>query len=80
MDLRYFKSFKDTVTCNAGNTQGPVDGAAKLLLPGDPTKSIISKRIHAVDSKRMPPVGVTVPDPMGDQLLDDWITSLTVCP
>jgi uncharacterized repeat protein (TIGR03806 family) len=80
MDLRYFTSFKDTLTCNAANTQGPVDGAAKLVLPGSPAMSILSKRIHAVDSKRMPPVGVSVVDAMGDQLLDDWITSLTACP
>lgn len=80
MDLRYFQSFKDTMTCNAANTQGPVDGAGKLLVPGAPAMSILSKRIHAVDSKRMPPVGVSVPDATGDQLLDDWITSLTACP
>ena len=80
MDLRYFKAFKDTLTCNAANTQGPVDGAGKLLVPGAPAMSIISKRIHATDSKRMPPVGVSIPDMTGDQLLDDWITSLTACP
>ncbi|MEO7732288.1 MAG: PQQ-dependent sugar dehydrogenase, partial [Kofleriaceae bacterium] len=80
MDLRYFKSFKDTLTCNQAATQGPVSGAAKLLVPGKPAMSIISTRIHATDSKRMPPVGVSIPDMVGDQLLDDWITSLTACP
>jgi uncharacterized repeat protein (TIGR03806 family) len=80
MDLRYFKSFKDTLTCNEAATQGPVAGAGKLLVPGAPAMSIMSKRVHAVDSKRMPPVGVSVPDATGDQLLDDWITSLTACP
>ena len=80
MDLRYSKSLKDALICNAANTQGPVGGAAKLLVPGKPAMSIISTRVHATDAKRMPPVGVSVPDATGDQLLDDWITSLTVCP
>ncbi|HET7503855.1 MAG TPA: PQQ-dependent sugar dehydrogenase [Kofleriaceae bacterium] len=80
MDLRYARSFKDTATCNADNTQGTVDGATQLIVPGAPDMSIVSRRIHATDSKRMPPVAVSITDPTGSQLLDDWITSLTACP
>jgi uncharacterized repeat protein (TIGR03806 family) len=80
MDLRYTQSLHDTNTCNAANTQGPVNGAAKIVMPGDPQHSIISARLHATDSKRMPPVAVSVTDEAGAKVIDDWITSLTICP
>jgi uncharacterized repeat protein (TIGR03806 family) len=80
MDLRYAESFKDTATCNATNTQGTVDGAALLIVPGAPGSSILSRRLHATDTKRMPPVAVSVTDQAGSKLIDDWIGALTSCP
>jgi uncharacterized repeat protein (TIGR03806 family) len=80
MDLRYTQSFMATGTCNADNTQGTVGGATKLIVPGSPQTSILSLRLHATDSKRMPPVAVSVTDPVGTRLIDDWISSLTACP
>jgi uncharacterized repeat protein (TIGR03806 family) len=80
MDLRFSQAFKDTVTCNADNTQGTVGTATKLIAPGAPQNSVMSLRLHATDSKRMPPVAVSVTDPLGTQVIDDWITSLTACP
>jgi uncharacterized repeat protein (TIGR03806 family) len=80
MDLRYTQSLKDTATCNATNTQGPIGEATKLIVPGDPASSIVSIRLHATDSKRMPPVAVSVTDTTGTSVLDAWITSLTACP
>jgi uncharacterized repeat protein (TIGR03806 family) len=82
MDLRFGQTFKATVTCNAAPTQGQVEGVtnAKILTPTDPGHSIISLRVHANDSKRMPPVAVSIVDPLGSKLIDDWITSVTTCP
>jgi hypothetical protein len=80
MDLRYAESFKDTATCNAMNTQGTVDGAALLIVPGAPGSSILSRRLHATDTKRMPPVAVSVTDQAGSKLIDDWIGALSSCP
>jgi uncharacterized repeat protein (TIGR03806 family) len=80
MDLRYAQALKDTATCNADNTQGMVEGATKLVSPGSPEMSILSRRLHATDGKRMPPVAVSVTDPLGTTVIDDWITSLTACP
>jgi uncharacterized repeat protein (TIGR03806 family) len=80
MDLRYTQALKDTITCNADNTQGTVGGATKLIAPGSPQTSILSLRMHATGSKRMPPVAVSVTDALGATLIDDWITSLTACP
>ena len=45
-----------------------------------PQDSILSLRLHATDSKRMPPVAVSVTDLLGTQVIDNWITSLTACP
>jgi hypothetical protein len=42
--------------------------------------SILSLRLHTTDARRMPPVGVTVTDPLGTALIDEWISSLTACP
>ena len=80
MDLRYAESFHDTTTCNADNTQGMVGAATKLIAPGSPPDSIVSRRLAATDSKRMPPVAVSITDPLGTKLIDDWISSLTACP
>jgi len=80
MDLRYAASLADTKTCNADNTQGTVDGATKIIFPGMPDASVLSQRLHATDSKRMPPVAVSVTDTLGTTVIDDWITSLTTCP
>ena len=80
MDLRFGESLKDTATCNAAVTQGNVGAASKIVVPGDPTTSAMSLRFHATDSKRMPPVAVSILDPTGSKVIDDWITSLTACP
>ncbi|MBK7539932.1 MAG: PQQ-dependent sugar dehydrogenase [Myxococcales bacterium] len=80
MDLRITQSLRDAKICNVDNTQGQVEGASKLLAPGAPQASVLSRRLHATDSKRMPPVGVSVADPLGQKLIDDWISSVTACP
>jgi hypothetical protein len=51
-----------------------------LIKPGVPTESIVSLRIHALDSVRMPLIGSLVVDTSGTALIDDWIRSLTACP
>jgi uncharacterized repeat protein (TIGR03806 family) len=80
MDLRFALPLPDTVTCNADATQGAVGTATKLVTPGAPDTSILSLRMHATDAKRMPPVGVSVTDEQGTDVIDGWIRSLTACP
>ncbi|MEJ7602674.1 MAG: PQQ-dependent sugar dehydrogenase [Kofleriaceae bacterium] len=80
MDLRFATTLAATKTCGETNTQGPVMGATKLVMPGSPEASILALRLHATDNKRMPPVGVTVTDPTGTAVVDDWIRSLAACP
>ena len=80
MDLRISKTFTETRTCDVDNTQGTVEGATKLIVPGSPEMSILSRRMHATDAKRMPPVAVSIVDEAGSKVIDDWIRSLTACP
>lgn len=80
MDLRYTQLLRNTMTCDADNTQGTVGGATKLIVAGEPENSILSLRMHATDAKRMPPISVTVVDAVGTMVVDNWISSLTACP
>lgn len=80
-DWRYSLAFKDTNSCGANPQSGTLGIAnAKLVAPGSPMTSIVSRRIHALDAARMPPVGSSVVDAQGSALVDAWITSLTSCP
>jgi len=58
MDFRFQLSLEETSTCNATpevSDLGVTDG--KILFPGDTTRSIMSLRMHALNSDRMPPLG-----------------------
>ena len=80
-DLRFSTTFKATMLCNTDPSEGNLGvTGSKLIVPGDPTKSIVSLRVHALDANRMPPLATAIVDPVGSKLLDDWITSLTTCP
>jgi uncharacterized repeat protein (TIGR03806 family) len=63
----------------------PVDGdlgvaGVQRIAPGDPARSMISLRMHAVGRQHMPPIGPKLVDPVGAALIDDWIRSLARCP
>ena len=53
---------------------------AKLLVPGNPAKSLLSVRPHSPAANRMPPLGSSMVDNPGVKVIDDWITSVTACP
>lgn len=81
MDLRANVAFKGTSTCNVSpvtGTFGVADG--KLIAPGDPSKSLLLKRMSTKDAYRMPPIGRNVVDQAGASLLGGWIGGLTSCP
>jgi uncharacterized repeat protein (TIGR03806 family) len=80
MDLRYAGAFAATNTCNASTTQGAVGGSQTILVPGDAAASVMSLRMHATGVSRMPPLAVTIPDPMGTKLVDQWINGVATCP
>lgn len=80
-DFRHWLPLKDTHTCDVAPENGDLGVAgARLIKPGVPLQSVVSLRVHALDSARMPPVGSLVVDAAGADLIDQWISSLTSCP
>jgi hypothetical protein len=53
---------------------------ARLLLPGDPGRSVIALRMRALNSDRMPPLATSVMDTEGVALIENWIASISACP
>jgi len=81
MDLRYATPFAASSACNAAPQNGDQGVAgAKIVTPGNPALSLLSVRPHALDAKRMPPVGTRVVDAVGTGVIDQWITQLASCP
>jgi uncharacterized repeat protein (TIGR03806 family) len=81
IDLRQQTPFAAMGLCNAEPEKGTlgVEGARRLV-PGDPSRSLLSLRMHAPEEGRMPQIGTSVIDPAGTALVDDWIRSIQDCP
>lgn len=82
LDLRASTPTRLTKTCNELPQQGdPIEGGGVLLAPGDPAGSILYVRMASEDeSWRMPPLGSTVVDKAGTNLIADWIEAFDSCP
>jgi len=81
MNLVFATAFADTASCNTDPEAGDLAIAgAKLIVPGDPAKSLVSVRAHLPGANRMPPLASSVVDTQGIGVVDDWIRSLTACP
>jgi len=81
MDLRYQTSFAATNTCNAIPSGGDLGiSGARLIVPGDASRSIIPNRMTRRDVHGMPPLGTSIIDTAGVAVISDWINSLSSCP
>ena len=81
MDLRYGTLLADTNTCNVVPLSGDLGVAgARIIAPGSADQSVLIERANRRDSYGMPPLGSTVVDAAGMQLLTDWVNSLGACP
>lgn len=79
-DLRYTTSLAAAEVCNVNGIKGGFDADARLLVPGRPEKSLISLRMHVLDSRRMPQIASSVVDAEGVAVVDAWIRGLGRCP
>jgi len=81
-DLRVDKTLKEASVCNVDPVKGDQGVAgAKVLVPGDPSKSILWLRVNASeDMGRMPQIGTYEIHTAGVKLIGDWITSIKTCP
>ncbi|MDH4049825.1 MAG: PQQ-dependent sugar dehydrogenase [Gammaproteobacteria bacterium] len=81
MDLRYDTPWSATNTCDVVPESGDLGITdPRIIAPGDSTRSVMVNRIGRRDSNGMPPLGSSVVDTDGLDLLTTWIDSLTVCP
>lgn len=80
LDLRFSTPLAQMNICNLAPVAGDLGIAnAKILATGDPTKSVLLKRMQAIDTTQMPPLGRTIVDAQAMQIVSDWIAGLTSC-
>jgi uncharacterized repeat protein (TIGR03806 family) len=82
LDLRYTQplSLASTNTCNVTPQAGDLGIAdARLISPGKPSRSILVQRMMRRDAHGMPPVGSSLADPAGVQLVWGWIGQIPDC-
>ncbi len=81
IDFRFEETFLEMNICNVAPMAGTLGIAnAELLAPGSAATSVISARMHATDTTRMPPIASILVDPTGTSIVDGWITSVSSCP
>ena len=81
MELQYSATFDETDTCDVPPTLGDLGVPnARLVSPGIAAESIIPNRMNRRDVHGMPPLASAIPDTYGFDLINQWITGLTVCP
>lgn len=81
IDLRFERTFAQTGLCNGTPVAGDVgQPGAKLLVPGNPAQSVLTKRLGGGPAIRMPPLASRIVDTSGMQLVESWVRGLTSCP
>jgi mono/diheme cytochrome c family protein len=80
MDLRYTTVLANTNACDAIPLEGDLGITnARLIAPGDATRSLIIARANRRDSYAMPPLGSNLIDASGINVLTTWINGLSSC-
>lgn len=80
MDLRFGTAETAMNVCNVVPTQGDMGMAdARLVVPGDPARSLLSLRMRATDRYRMPPLGSHFMDAAGVAVVEAWIAAKSGC-
>jgi len=80
MDLRYDTTIGNTNTCNVIPNAGTLGLAnAHIITAGSAASSVLVARMNRRDANGMPPLGSSLIDTGGVNLLNSWINSLTGC-
>jgi uncharacterized repeat protein (TIGR03806 family) len=82
IDLRIDMPLAATKTCNAAPQGGDLGvPGAKIVAPGEPSRSTLALRMRALDQNRMPPLATHVVDEAGATAVEAWIRGLpAACP
>jgi len=79
-DFRFSLPLMQMNVCNTMPLNGTTGVAgARLMVPGNPALSLISIRMKAENTYRMPSLGTSVVHQSGTALIDQWIQSVTTC-
>ena len=80
LDLRYSTALADTNACDEAPQAGDLGlNMARIIAPGDPSRSVLLDRMDRRDDVGMPPLGSTVVDSAGVSLISQWIVALSGC-
>jgi uncharacterized repeat protein (TIGR03806 family) len=80
MDLQFSVPLSGSKVCEAATLDNLGISGAKIVSPGKPEDSIMSKRMRTLDVNRMPQLSSVVVDDKGATLIDSWIKGMTTCP
>lgn len=80
IDFRFSTPLSQTGICDVAPLYGNYGlSNARLLVPGDASRSIVALRMGDTGSNRMPPLASQVVDEVGHDLIKQWIASLSQC-
>ncbi len=80
LDLRYTTTLANTNACDIVPTSDDLGiNMARIIAPGDASRSVLVARMDVRDINAMPPLGSTVVDDFGVTLITDWINGLANC-
>lgn len=79
MDLRFDTTLNQTQTCDEVPQDDLGIANARLIAPGDASRSVLIERINRRDQFAMPPLASNLVDHEGVSLLTDWVNQLSNC-
>jgi len=80
IDFRYSTALNATNVCDLPPLEGDLGIAnARLVAPGEPSRSVVVERMARRDSHGMPPTATALVDTAGVSLITDWVNGLTSC-
>jgi uncharacterized repeat protein (TIGR03806 family) len=81
LDFRFETAFLDTHTCGITPRFAIAQITdAKIIDPGSSAHSELFFRLSRRDQNQMPPIATLITDPVGVDVVQRWVDSLTVCP
>lgn len=80
LDLRFDTPLERTGLCAEPKAGALGIADARIVAPGAPERSVLVKRMRALDETRMPKLGTHVVDETGVALVEAWIRDLKSCP
>jgi uncharacterized repeat protein (TIGR03806 family) len=77
LDFRAATLLENTNACNVAPSAGDVGIANPLIIaPGEPARSVLTRRVGARDASGMPPLASGVIDTAGLAMLSEWIAGM----